>query len=169
MHTFFNMYGELNSEMLNKFIEAVNANLREDNGPLHIYLNSVGGEDGVAQAILEIINLNPDQYLLAGCGELSSCAFTLFFNANCGRTLLQNCFGMSHSLSMWPQVNILDDHEQNRLAHIEEIKQFLIQEAYEIGFNDKELDRFKSGRDVYFSPSRMRQLLTKQQQRNEKI
>ena len=81
------------TQMLNKIADFFNEKSQEH---LTIYLHSDGGRIAILDAILDLINSNPERFTLIGFNKLASCAFELYIKANCNKRLLNGTFGMYH-------------------------------------------------------------------------
>ncbi len=139
-----------------------------------MYLNSSGGMVKFAEAILDILNKNKDRLVLTGFGELSSCAFDVFFNAECKKELLGAVIGMYH------QSNIKVHYDERGKIQADYDKMMMLVGKTEYravtkktcritGMNRKELAQITQGDDVYFSPVRMREMLAHVENKNRAV
>lgn len=154
--------GDINEEMLDQLIEAYNS--LPENEDMNIYLKSRGGEYGFMEAMLDIINCNLGKTFLNAAFEIGSCAFELFFKANCKKYLIGGCVGMYHQSS----INI----ERNEFGKPKDTED-VVREDYIVNFARKtttelcnnlgmtkhEIERIDNGENVWFTVERMREFL----------
>jgi len=154
-----NLNGETNVAMLNSLIDFYNKPIKE--GEHHIiYLQSIGGELGVANSIIDIINQNRNITTLKGYGFLHSSAFNIFFGVKCKTELIEGCIGMCHLTHI--DINFNSNGAPNyhegdaHLKYIKSVRRHTVAMCDYLQMTKKEKDDiFKRNRDVYFQPDRM--------------
>ena len=80
-----NINGNVDNEMLDKFIEFFNNNNKLEK---IIYFSSRGGNVDSASAIINLINQNKITTTLIAYSKICSCGFDIFFKSECLRNLL---------------------------------------------------------------------------------
>lgn len=153
--------GDISKESLEEIIEAYNE--LDDGEYLFVYLFSSGGRPEYAEAIIHLINENCDRTVLVAFGEICSAAFDIFFRSICERKILPGTSGMAHFCRV-PVVTIknnsaLGETEKNNIAWSKtDAKRKLDFYAF-IGFTKKELRTVETGKDIWFTDERMKELL----------
>lgn len=159
---YFIIAQDFDLELSKSFISFVN----ENDGPITIYLDSNGGEWPTAQVIREIVNLEPERFWLVAVNSIRSSVFALFFSVKCRRTLMEDVTGWHHLVGRTGRVMSNGAHSDNvdktefihmKGGHLEEIAF-----CEKLGFTDKELKAFKSGKDVFFTSKRLAEMLAAQ-------
>lgn len=141
---------------------------------INLWLNSPGGLEDQTNAIIAFINRDPDRFHIVGYGDLSSCAFYLFFNTKCSKELLPNTTGMIHKAYYKGIPISIDLKMKHEFKTDIRWKQSLSEgkgkpaRLKTIGLSKNELKEFKEGKDVYFLYPRMKEFLTKQKPKNGK-
>lgn len=92
MKTFINISGEVDDEMLDKFI-----NIQKDSAwkEIVILFSSIGWFSHIWQHIVEVIN-NIENCTIRAWDEISSAGFSIFFDAKCKKEVSETCVGMTH-------------------------------------------------------------------------
>lgn len=134
--------------------------------PLDIYIRGEGGELGVAEAIIDVLNktsmTNPVH--LFGYEFLISSHFHIFFKTKChSKTLSPESYGMIHKGS-WNSTLLegggmrKDDYDlfmkeyyssSDTLSALRKVCKF----------NNEEIKKFKNNQDVYIMPTRLTEML----------
>lgn len=128
-----------------------------------IYLSSSGGYSATAEAIIDIINRNSFRTEVIGFSDLFSCGFEIFFSVKCQKRLLSSAIGMYHQSILTVEMNeswmpIESDRKKKEYITVYTAKKT----AYfleNIGLSIEEKKAVKKGKDVYFMPDRMNELL----------
>ena len=154
---------EFTEDLLGSFIAKINEANDKGDTKIVIYLNSIGGEYHVMEAMLDIINSTPEKFELVAYGQISSCAFILFFRSMCVKYYAGGVLGMYHKVS-WeiPQSDKdnlrLKKHINKYLeGYCKDVSNYL---CYKLKFTAAETKDFIAGKDVYFSVERMEEFLT---------
>ncbi len=152
--------GEMNDELAQKFIQFVNDN----EGPIVLYLDSPGGICVSAQIIQDVINREPERFELMANNQILSCAFDLFFNAKCKRVVMPETIGAYHLTGSTARVNAAGQVDDLLTAFkFAEIKRTGKRDALafctRLGMNQKEIETILRGKDVFFTPERLNELL----------
>jgi len=131
---------------------------------LNILLNSEGGSVGAASMITTIINEHKDITTLIAYQTIASCAFRLFFEVKCPKTINPNTIGMYH-LTRWGGLNIyegnvtINNYYENFVLQEMKNKKYLIETSKLAGFTEDEYDRILKNEDVWFSYNRLIKML----------
>lgn len=129
-----------------------------------IYLQSRGGECWQSEAIIHMLNKSGLGINLVGFGQLCSCAFDLFFKYNGPKMLTPGTVGMYHHTCIQVDIheNGIPDYTEDK-ARVKYITGYGKQESdrtmKRLKFTAKEIKRVRSGKDLWFQPNRMEQLL----------
>lgn len=117
-----------------------------DKEPLHIFLDSEGGETMIGDALISLINSYPEKFSISVL-VASSAAFTLLLNVNCEVEVLKNAYCMTHK--WWWNVHMRDgntahwefsDFQREQLKeHWEDISYLTLEEKIK---HDQWLDIF---------------------------
>lgn len=92
MKTFVNINGDVDQEMLNKFITLQeNSEWKE----IVIFFDSPGGSLHISEHIVEIIANIENCTIIAG-NQIQSAWFNIFFKAKCKKEVSHTCYGMTH-------------------------------------------------------------------------
>lgn len=157
----FNWDGQINREMLDKFLEFLNSISDEDN--VELFLRSTGGDVPTAGLIRGIIN--SERFTIIAYDTIQSSAFWLFFTSHCKKKMVPGCEGMYHQVSYDITVlsngkapgQVIDTYKGMKDFYDKETAEFMEQS----GFTQEEKDRVNSGNDLIFSPARMVELLSR--------
>ena len=157
---YYHIEGEMNDEQVQKFILFVNDN----EGPLVLYLDSEGGYCASALIFLDIINREPERFELVASHIILSCAFELFFNAACKKVVSPETIGAYHLTGNTARVNaaglINDPLSAFKAAETKRTgKRDALEFCTRVGMNQKEVETILRGKDVFFTPERLNELL----------
>lgn len=145
---------DFNADMFHDIITAFNSTEEV----IEIYLYSGGGSTGIMSALLDLININPNRFVLIGYCSLASAAFELFVRAGCRKRLLENTIGMYHQGSRSIDINDYGKpkfHEDIAIKNQTEVFRKLTMSFIDkCGFTPTEKTKFKKDHDVYFSNER---------------
>lgn len=168
MRQIFHIYGEMNREILDQFIQLDNELEKAGKECITvIYLNSFGGETAIAEAFKDIINSKPKAYRLIATGDVESCAFTLFFNARCERTVLDTASGMLHHAGRNIKIDgVMNQFDTELMNDIFARGTKLLEWCEENHIPKSKIERIKQSEDVFFSADDLRNILTKQLENN---
>ncbi len=159
----FNWNGPISDTIFQKLVEVVN-DLKEHQN-IALYLNTIGGDLEVAEALIYLINSDPNRFLLIGNGKLWSAGFLIFYRAKCDRVLLPGITGMAHSINVTVGMNQLKKpyYEIDR-ANVECIA---LQKAWtdelfkQLGLSAAQIKKINSGEELFFQEKEMRRFLKK--------
>lgn len=147
------------AEMFQEIITAFNSTEEV----VEIYLNSGGGKTSIMSAILDLINTNPNRFVLIGYCSLASAAFELFVRAQCEKRLLENTIGMYHQGSRSIDINDYGRpkyHEDLAIKNQTEVyRKLTIVFIDKCGFTPTEKSKFKKDHDLYFSHERFLEIV----------
>lgn len=150
---------DFGQELVNEFIQFTNEN---DCG-IEIYLDSNGGEFPTAQIIADIINYDPDRFVIIAVNAIRSSAFYLFFAVKCDKRILDDTTGLHHLMGRTARVMSngvhSDEVERFEFKRLKECMAKEIAFCQKIGFTEKELNAFKAGKDVFFTTERLIELI----------
>lgn len=155
---------EIRVNLTNKFLHYI-SKLKEGE-PITIYLNTNGGDIADQELILEVINKYKDNIHLIACGNIYSAGFTIFFKSQCKRSIAKGTTGMAHFV--WTEIEVdqsgkpKTDYGKFVLKTMVDSKKEFIEFLKELGLNNKEVSEAKKGEEVYFTESRLKELLNKQ-------
>ena len=144
----------------------------KENEILQIYLCSPGGSLDDCFVTIDMINQYKDNIVLKAFGEISSAAFIIYFQVKCKKYIMDYTIGMVHYAYMSVPSNQggdvvpdgLDTFSYNELV---KYKDEFINFYKALGFNKRELDFLKKGKDVHFSTERLRELQACQQKQKK--
>lgn len=152
---------EVGPELFKELVEAYNK-LEEDQY-LYIYWSSYGGEVSYGEAIIHLINDNIERTVLIGNGEMYSAGFDVFFRSRCERKILPGTTGMVHfamvSVTLIKNSVAKSPFDKLNMDWSNEDFKKRIDYYSRLGLTKKELNAFKKGEDVYFSETRLNELL----------
>ena len=157
----YNLHGNIDQEMLDKFVEFLNDTPEEH---VTVYLASGGGSAPIAAVLCEI--LSDPRFTLCAYDQISSSAFWLFFKAGCKKRLIHGCEGMMHQMTFTVDLNekgkptgqIENTHQDVIDFYAKHSESFML----ELNPTSKEKNMFREGFDVMFSPDRMCEILSNQ-------
>jgi len=154
--------GEVNYAMVNDLVKAINLLPKEN--ILHIYFTSPeGGNVDVSLALLDIIELHKERIFMHFYGEIFSSGMVIFLKASCTKNLLPDTKGMYHF--SWQELMIAeggkptDRYDIFSLKEMKEAKNRTMEYLATTKLNSKELRLIKQGKDVYFSYTRLKELI----------
>lgn len=157
-----NLSGEVNYNMLNELVKSINTLTKGD--ILNIYFTSPeGGMVDVAEVLIDIINLHKEVISMHFYGEIFSSGMVIFLKTECTKTLLPDTRGMYHF--SWQTVNIAeggkptDPYDIFSLKEMKESKKRSVEYLSSTKLNEKEIKLIKQGKDVYFTHSRLQELI----------
>lgn len=164
MRQIFHIYGEMNREILDQFIQLDNELEKAGKECITvIYLNSFGGETAIAEAFKDIINSKPKAYRLIATGDIESCAFTLFFNARCERTVLDTASGMLHHVGRNIKIDgVMNHFDSDQMNDIFDRGTKLLEWCKENHIPKSKIDRINQAEDVFFNTEELREILKNQ-------
>jgi ATP-dependent protease ClpP protease subunit len=152
-----NLTGEVNETMVKHLLDGLR---REED--CKILFSSPGGYNESMEAILFILGEFKDRVELIGYGDLSSCAFIIFFLAPCRKSILPSTTGMIHlpamDVSLTQTGRPRQQEERWYYGEMKKEKAFFMERYKQMGLTPKELKKIEKGDDVYFSHSRMKEL-----------
>jgi hypothetical protein len=159
-----NLSGEINSDLLEKLILGIN-NLKEGEKAL-LYLNSVGGDVGIYEAMVDIININAHRLELIAYNQICSAAFNLFYEINCPKGMTKSTIGMAHSaygyIGMKGKNKAVGVADEAFLLSLDKAVERDIKFYKKLGFTALELKSIKEGKDLWFQNERLETFLNKQ-------
>ena len=155
---------KISEEAFDKVIAAINSLSSTNESKICVYLSSRGGSYNAMEGLLDLINCHQGIICLIGYGQILSCAFELFFRAECEKKLVGGACGMFH------QSNIsIDMNENMKPEYIEGEMQVKYMKGYmksntmelcrKLAFTANEFKRIKQAKDVWFGVERMEELL----------
>lgn len=166
------LVGSLNEEMADKLAKEAgtfyfDANGLEKQQNITIHLSSCGGDVEAENAMLYIINSQPERFCVVANGEISSAAFGFFFRAECDKTILPGTIGMYHLSRRSVEISLSGkgfyDADKFHLKHFKTgLKEELIW-CEGLGVSAKEIELIAKGHDVYFTTEQLKGFLTLQQ------
>lgn len=122
----------------------------------------VGGENDVERFLLNALNENKDRVTLVALSAIYSAAFALFYQFEGKRKITFGTRGMYHYSGVNVRVAAnggIQDGEERAAAQFTKSNQKKWQDDFVGEFmNPAELRSFKSGKDVYFSFDRIREI-----------
>jgi len=160
MPKYITIEGEVDQLMLQKFIDIPNE-------PVVVFFTTNGGATNIWENIVEIIN-SLDDIELVWTDELSSCGFSIFFNAKCKKRITDNCVGMTHMGVFSSYINpySIKKPQWGTKVKLMNIKHFF---KKEVKFYKKELwmwksdiKAYKENYDVHFTAKRLRKFISNQ-------
>lgn len=131
---------------------------------LKIMFSSEGGDNAIASAIVYLINCHASSTEIVGYGNLISNGFRIFFAVNCQKDILPQTLAMYH-VSRFHGLTLYEGTSRHNIEFENFISSSLknyeyIHETHElVGFTDEELADMKQNKDVWFKPSRLKQML----------
>jgi ATP-dependent protease ClpP protease subunit len=149
----------ITDESVSGILEFINNN----DGPITIGINSVGGGSSVMAFLVDTFNANSDRItLIAVCGVYSA-AFELFFRFTGKRKMTSGCQGMYHYSSI--EINhsasglTPTGQERGEFEKLENDK--ILQDDFCSNFmTEQELAILNEGKDVWFGFKRMKEIFT---------
>lgn len=157
-----NLSGEVDYKMFNHLITSFN-NLKVDDY-LHIYFSSpIGGYIDSTIALVNFINKNKKYIGVTFYGELFSSGMNVFLSLECVKYILPETTGMYHFA--WQSMNINENGKPNGEYDAFVIREMKFSKERTLEFlkntklNPKEINNIKKGKDVYFSYTRMLELI----------
>lgn len=160
--------GGIGMELVSQFLDAANAYWTDKDGEIQqpkimIYLSSHGGLSEGEAVITTAINLEPHRFVLIANGEISSSAFSLFFNCNCEKSIMPGTYGMYHLSRMTIEISQSGEghKEEDRfvLKHFTKEAKDNLKWCESIGMNAKEIQTIASTQDQYFTTQRIKELI----------
>jgi len=156
---YFHFDKDINTELFNSFLDFINRNEDEEKV---LILNSDGGSNNYADIIISIINEKSGQFKIISAKSYSA-AFRILFMAKCKKAIVENTMGCFHHSYL---TNIDLDSVTKKPVYVEhdyQVKNLKCKiENLDTSFmTNKELAKFKKGKDVYFIFSRMREIFPK--------
>lgn len=142
----------IDKDFLPDFFDFIN-----QDGPLTILIESVGGSYSAARLIVNILNTNADRITLIGA-TCYSAAFQIFYTAKCKKWLIQGAMGMIHLPYTRVDIDTRKKPVFTEGEYILKNDQFITAEYVKEFMTKSELRRYKSGKDVYFVFDRMREI-----------
>lgn len=155
----------INAQVLNDFSIIYNKYLNGEISYIHIYLCSDGGKTCYTDALLDMINQMGMDVCITAFGTIASSAFNLFYRATCPCRLLPLTVGMIHQSYVETYINELGqvkDPSMNNSFFKSYRKDYLdatIQLGEYLEFSKSETLLLRKGKDTWFSPNRMLELL----------
>ena len=145
---------ELNNETVQDLIEKI-----EENPDASLYFTSTGGNHSAVAPLLDAMWQN--NICLYGNDCLISGGMFVFAKYSGTKFLINDCYGMLHA-----RYFELDKKDKKEKAFYQfakyDCKTDFIQEVLELGekleLNEDEMLRLANGEDVYFTPSRMKEI-----------
>jgi len=145
-------------ETLEKLISFIHEN---PTGEITMFLNSSGGDSGVSKIFTKILNDNKDRVTLIASAGVLSAGFYIFYNYKGERKMFNETKGMWHLA--WQTLEMNHDWtpssyqgecskaewEESRVENDSMAKSIM---------NKKELKRYNTGGEVYFTSKRMKQI-----------
>lgn len=126
-----------------------------------IYFSSEGGWISESNVMLDVLNNCKNEVELIGYNSLSSCAFELFFKAECKKRILYGTRGMLHFAKATLDVNqkghITDKYNLTNLK--ENTSKRNDELIKKLKLTPKEISKYNKGGDVEFTYNRMLELL----------
>lgn len=160
MKSFFNITGEVNESMLEKFI---NIHKESDGKEVVILFDSEWWYTHIWQQIIEIINDIEDCKIIAW-NEISSSAFDIFFLSKCKKEVTDTCVWMAHLWwfsihtnpyrKKWLSIGV---KEKNIIHSTKKYIKFLKR----IWVSKQKIKWYKTDYDVSFSAKEMRKMIKK--------
>ena len=156
-----NIDNELDEDTLESLIQMYNSGDAETQ--YKIYLSSPGGQNGIALAMIDIINSHTENTEIIAYRRIASNAMQLFFKAKCHKRLLPYTEGMSHLFKQ-----NLDYFEGNTMKNndytnfVQNSSSFDYSKSLHdvVGYTKDEWKRIKNNEDVWFSYERLQEMLT---------
>ena len=148
--------GKIDKESTEKFISFCNSN----DGKFTLYLSSGGGENWCGEVIQDLINGRCKE--IVALGQVSSCAFKIFFSAKCKKRIGHRCYGVFHQTTWQFPVGQNGRYEKDTEMKIENFKKGMVDDVEwckEIGLTPKEIKAIKNNEDVYFDTERLNELI----------
>lgn len=152
---FFQLAGQINTDLLDSFIEFINEN--EDQKKT-VILRSDGGYDLVAKALTYVINSNKENcFLIANC--VLSAAFSIFYKAECKKAIIMSSMGMIHR--SYNKIEFNSDGKPTYKEGEVMLKNWKENNGFEDDYpfmTKQEKNFFEKGDDVYFTFNRMKEI-----------
>ena len=161
-----NINEDIGKETVDKLANSINQLKSAEK--LFIYFASGGGDIEAIEPFIHIINNNIDIIEIVAYGEIKSSEFEIFFKCMCHRILLNNTLGMYHHSKVTVNINE-NGTPSTKFDHANKVwtknlRDQTISFCKGIEMTDKEILEIKQGKDVYFQPKRMQELLKVSQQ-----
>mgnify|MGYP003424260014 FL=1 len=160
MKSFFNINGEVDEAMLEKFI---NIHKESEGKEIVILFDSIGGYSHIWQQIIEVID-DIENCTLIAWNEISSSAFDIFFLSKCKKKVVDSCVGMSHLWwftihtnpyrKKWLSIRV---KEENIINSTNKYIKFLKR----IWVSKQKIKWYKTDYDVSFSAKELRKMIKK--------
>lgn len=133
---------------------------------LNVYLKGDGGETSCAEAMIDILNnlALTNAVTLTAYESINSCHFSIFFETKCyNKVLLPSTKGLMHKCAWTVELMsggkpINEPFIKFKMAFMENVDCITPINKL-VKFNSDELKRLKNNEDVWFLPSRMKELL----------
>lgn len=157
-----NISGKVEYEMFDDLVKSYNSTPKDEN--LHIYFSSPdGGDTDVAEAITDFINRYKDRIEITFYGANYSSGMYIFLETKCVKTILPDTRGMYHLC--YQQLDIAEGghptsaHGKFAIQEMKNVKAVTVEYLKTLSLTKKETRDIINGKDVYFSHSRMSELL----------
>lgn len=154
--------GEVNYAMLDSLVKTLNE-AKKRNEKLTIYFSSEGGLSDVAEAIIEIVNKESERILMIFYGEVFSSGMVILLRVQCEKAILKDTRGMFHFA--WQSVMInetgkpTDGYDKFSVAEMKRSKEVTLNFLKTTRLTQSEIVKIKKGEDVYFSYTRLLELI----------
>ena len=154
--------GEVDYKMMDLLVKTFT--FLEKGNNLHIYFTCPdGGSSDVGIAIIDFINKNKETIDITFYGELFSCGMVIFLGTECNKKILMDTRGMYHF--SWQEMTISEGGKPTSEYDIFSMSEMKKSKGKTIDFlkttklNEKEISSIKKGKDIYFSHTRMLELI----------
>lgn len=156
----------LSNESILQIVQQFNA--IDPNQPVTVYISSEGGEIRIAETIMDIIEHCSAKITFVASGELCSSAFELFFNTKCfDKRILPQTIGMIHQAKCPYEYNEAgkpaDGYSKIVRSNLKRSYLKGIIYLQKLGLTEKEIEDYKSGKDIFFDCARLKQFLKNSQ------
>lgn len=151
---YFSMVGQINSELLDKFVNFYNSHQTE---PYCIILNSKGGYSDIGHTIVRMISEMPDCRIIIHA--VFSCAFDIAYNSKCKKVLFKYATGMVHQGRIDASVafdkKIYYDEDANRAKSFNAEKRDM-DKIFKKILTNEEFQKYHKREEVWLDSKRMR-------------
>lgn len=139
-----------------KCFEFLNANTEEK---INIILHSNGGASDLTRILVNLINSNPENFVLTSV-KIYSAAFFLFYSAKCEKQIVKNTIGCYHKAYI-TNIDLDVSKEPVWAEHKCLVKNLDTRDISPIPLDfmtRQEINKFKKGKDVFFTFNRMKEI-----------
>jgi len=157
---------ELDEESVFELIKKIDSTINEEgfSGKIILYFSSAGGEDYSAETLIHYLN-NCYHHLkgnlrLVATGRIFSNGLIIFYRYEGEKEILRSTVGMAHLSSITVNNRLQKIRDSETQNEVEEVKSRNIfhSKIFEKLFSVKEFKDYISGKDVYFTSDRLKEM-----------